>query len=583
MKVKVEAVIVDDRIHLYLDKNTPKEFFTFYIKTVKAISGRLFHSTPPKHWSIPMTYKEYVKECFNIESFNTNNAFTQEQIIVSEKFIDNMKAKPYNFQIVGINFLTEKKKCLLGDTMGLGKTVQILGAIYKLQYENKSNRALIIAPTSLKYQWVDEINKFLKDPVYIIIDKEPKKRQQSYELIEKENINIVVTSYELARIDIDYLLKINWNIIVLDECHKIKNHKTVLYKNIIKLNSEYKWAATGTPVQNRPDELFNIFSWIDPIILGNRWAFRRIYFEIGRKYGKDNMVLGYKNLEQLHRIIRPYFIRRLTKEVAPELPDLNIYNRYVEMTPDQERVHNIIREEAFELIKKTSEYNETSEVGDLIKKHPQTDLIKGLYTIMQVVADAPEMLKESDSKLALRFLSLFRDLSSPKIEELYDIVEEYLDEDPENKILIFSRFERVQRLIQAKLAPLSSISVINGQMSPSQKHSSLSVFKQSPNTRILIASDSMNYGANCQEASLVIQFDLPYNPAVYHQRNGRIHRIGTKHNILNVINLISLNSIDEKIYDILIKKETLSKKIIDASQKIEDVFDFETSVKLLGE
>jgi SNF2 family DNA or RNA helicase len=141
-----------------------------------------------------------------------------------------MKAKPYNFQIVGINFLTEKKKCLLGDTMGLGKTVQILGAIYKLQYENKSNRALIIAPTSLKYQWVDEINKFLKDPVYIIIDKEPKKRQQSYELIEKENINIVVTSYELARIDIDYLLKINWNIIVLDECHKIKTIRLFFIK-----------------------------------------------------------------------------------------------------------------------------------------------------------------------------------------------------------------------------------------------------------------------------------------------------------------------------------------------------------------
>lgn len=456
-------------------------------------------------------------------------------------------------------------------------TSMAIGAIYKLYRLGRIKKALIVCPSTLKYQWANEIEKFIDlkrfDIEYAIIDGLPKKRTSLYEEINNKEVLFTVINYELLINDIPTLSKMNWDVVVLDEAHRIKNWASKTSEAIMKLKkAKYKWAMTGTPVQNRPDEAFNIFKFIDENILGSWWKFRNAHMVIGTKFNQPNMILGYKHLPELHKKIAPHMIRRLKKDVAPELPDILVNNYYVEMYPEQASLHEKIRNETIEIIKEVSKFTERDENGNIISQHPKANQTLGMFTMLQEVCDAPELLSMSDSNMAKKYA--ISKVKSPKLEELVIILKEFLDnydssQVPEKyretgpKAVIFTQFARMQELIVKKLNPIGKCGIINGSMSALDKQRAVVDFKFNPEIRFLVCTDAANYGVNLGEASLLVNFDLPWNPAVWSQRNARIHRLDSEYDSVNIINLIARDGLDERILEVLYDKQEMADTIVE--------------------
>jgi SNF2 family DNA or RNA helicase len=388
------------------------------------------------------------------------------------------------------------------------KTIQIIGATYKLFRQRKIKKALIVCPSTLKYQWAEEIEKFVDMAEhkieYVVIDGTPKKRVESYDYVANNDVLFTLINYELIINDIEYLLEQDWDIVALDESHRIKNWQSKTSESIMKLNgAQYKWAATGTPVQNRPDEIFNIFRFVDEDVLGQWWKFRSKYIIIVTKFRQPNMILGFKNLGDLHTRLSPYMLRRLKKDVAPELPEMLINNYYIDMYKEQANLHETLRSDIIDLIKEVSSSTERDENGNVISQHPRANQTLGMFTMLQEVCDAPELLQMSDSGLAKRYA--INKNKSPKLDELVNILKDFLASHDENavaekykglgpKAVIFTQFARMQELIVDKVSSLGECRVINGKMSAPEKQAAAVEFKMDEKIRFLVCTDAANYG-----------------------------------------------------------------------------------------
>ena len=443
-------------------------------------------------------------------------------------------------------------------------TVQIVGAVWRLHREGKVDKALIICPASLKYQWANEIEKFLgPDVKAVVVNGTEKQRAKVYEEISSNPPLFTIMNYELMRNDIATLVEMGWDCIACDEIHRAKSSKTQTNKSLSQLDAPYKFGATGTPMQNKPEEIFNVFSWIDSKILGTWSKFSKDHIVLGTKFRKRNVVLGYDNLDELHDKLAKFMLRRLKVEVAPELPKMLINNYIVPMTNDQIKLHDRINDDLLELMREVGDYTEYDEHGDVIKEHPKAGQILGMFTLLQEVCNTPELLSMSGSGMAKKYA--IKNIKSPKLDELENIVKDILANDETAKIVIFSQFERMQGLIEARLSKLGKCTRLSGKMSAIDRQKSINEFTMG-DAQFFLASDAGNYGINLQCAKALIQMDLPWNPAVYDQRNGRIHRIGSTHDAVNIINLISAESLDERILDTMYKKKEYSDIIVEKSE-----------------
>ena len=477
----------------------PREFQET-IQSIKKVPGRQYQDYT---WTIP---KEQVDSLIKNVS-NTTRIVWQTPISkikniekepvlpdfkVSNKYLDDFILTPYPFQTIGISFLHDVEKCLIADEMGLGKTIQIMGAIWKLYKEGKVKKALVICPSSLKYQWREEIEKFLGDKAECtVIDGNAKKRKEVYGEINNMSCLFTIINYELVRNDIEDLKELHFDCIAADEIHRIKSWTSKTSLAIKELDAPYKFGSTGTPMQNKPEEIFNIFAFLNPDILGNWWYFRKRYVVIGTKFKQKNVVLGYDNLDELHDKLAKYMLRRLKTEVTPELPEMIINNYLVPMTDKQIRAHEEIRENLVSLIKEVSEFNEYDENGNLVKEHPKAGQILGMFTMMQEICDSPELLQMSDSKMAQRYA--INDTKSPKLDELVNIIKDILENDSAAKIVIFTQFERMQRLIVDKISKLANCTVLNGKMNAVERQKSINNFTMG-DAQIFISTDAGNYG-----------------------------------------------------------------------------------------
>lgn len=512
--VKPVEDVLEIRFKAFLDISK----FTEVVNKIKQIPGRQYHSGTDSHWSIPESCKPMLDSLFKSADIVWEN--TLEDVVLMPKNIsmdtshfDKLLLQPYPFQVLGINFLCEVGSGMLADEMGLGKTAEILIAIYKLFRQGKVKRSLIICPATLKYQWEEEIVKFIDvtkyDIDYVIVDGDVKGRKALYDSLASGEALYTVINYELVRNDIQYLEGLGFDVIALDEAHRIKNWKSKTSEAIKKLDAPFKWAATGTPMQNRPDELFNIFSWIDPKVFGDWWKFRGRYIVIGEKFRQPNMVLGYRNLGELHRRIAPYMLRRLKRDVAPELPEILVNNRYVDMSPHQVQIHATIRQGLVDLIKEVSQYTVRDEDGDIVRQHPRANQINGMFILLQEVCDTLELLQMSDSRLAQKYLGTKNlDVKSPKVVELCDILNEFIEHysgEGKPKAVIFTQFERMQRIIVAAISRFGGVRMINGSMDAAEKQRNIQEFKTRNDVSFLVCTDSANYGVNLQEASLLVK------------------------------------------------------------------------------
>jgi SNF2 family DNA or RNA helicase len=497
------------------------------------------------------------------------------QFDVTTKGLDDLKLDPFPFQLVGISFLHDIKQALLADEMGLGKTPQAIGAIHRLFREGKVRKALVICPSSLKYQWAQEIEKFT-DHQGIVIDGDPRQREEQFSTwLHGYDYLFAITNYELVRNDIDLLKKLQYDAIVVDEVHRIKNWASKTSIAMKELDAPYKFGLTGTPVQNRPEELWNLMDFLNPAILGNWWAFRKRFVVTGEKFGKKNVVIGYKKLDELRKKVAPFMLRRMKKDVAPELPEMIINDYVVEMTAIQQGLEEQLRNDLQELLQEIQQWHESKPAspfdndneGDSAM-HPKEGQSRGFLTMMLEVCDSPQLLLMSEANMPKAYAQgLVADkIKSPKLDELEEIAKDQLEAGA-TKIVIFTQFAQMQKLIVERLSKIGKCEVLNGTMKPFERQAAVDRFKYDEDVNFFVTTDAGNYGINLQFASVLVHVDLPWNPAIYDQRCGRIHRIGSAFKEVTIINLISRGGIDEQIQETLYKKRELSNQLIEKNDK----------------
>ena len=443
-----------------------------------------------------------------------------------------IKAKLYPYQKEGICFAAEAGKCLIADDMGLGKTIQALATSELLKKELGIGSVIIICPTSLKYQWKNEIEKFTESSVLVIeglIDK----REEQYE----QDAFYKIVSYHTAVRDIGYMNAVHPDLIILDEAQRIKNYKTKISQGIKKLRSSYKIILTGTPLENKLEELYSIVQFIDPFKLG---PFHRFLNE-HRILGENGKVVGYQNLNEVGKVLSDIMIRRKKQDVLLQLPERMDKLLTVPMTTRQQELHDEFKQSVTMII------NKWKRLGFLKENDRQRLMI--LLNMMRMVCDSTYIIDQETR-------------NDTKIDEVMNILDEFFSEGDE-KVVIFSQWERMTRLIAKELESRRIwFEYLHGGVPSAKREVLFQNFNNEKDCKVFLSTDAGGVGLNLQSASLLINLDIPWNPAVLEQRIGRIYRLGQKRNI-SIINMVSVNSIEHNMLKVIGFKKSMAEGVLD--------------------
>lgn len=438
----------------------------------------------------------------------------------------------YDYQIEGMLHLAFKGRAILADEMGLGKTVQAIAACELLRQLKHIERVLVVSPVSLKTEWEEQIDKFTNLPS-LIVQGNRAERLKSYQ----KSSFFYLCNYEQLLYDADDIQSILMpDVIILDEAQRIKNWQTKTAQVVKRLQSPNLFVLTGTPLENRIDEIYSIAQVIDPQLLGPLFRFNRDFYKLDEN-GKPT---GYKNLDKLHQRLRPILLRRRKQDVEDELPERINNTYFVSMHKEQ--------------FLRYDEYK--TKLARLVHKARTRPLSPDEYKRMQMYLACMRMLCDTPYILDQECRI------SPKLDELKNILPEQL-EDPENKIIIFSEWTKMLDLIRDYLDSQGvDYALHTGQVPQKKRRIEINRFKNDPNCRLFLSSDAGAIGLNLQVANIVINVDLPWNPAKLEQRIARAWRKHQKRQV-NVINLVCESSIEHRIMSILAQKSALAKGVID--------------------
>lgn len=446
----------------------------------------------------------------------------------------------YPYQQEGMTHLMFTERGLLADEMGLGKTVQAVGACELLRRHKNVSSVLVIATASLKAEWEEQIAKFT-NLSSIIIQGSRANRLQQYQ----SSAFFYLTNYEQIVIDgPDIQRLLAPDVIILDEAQRIKNWQTKAANAVKQLKSRYAFVLTGTPLENRIDDIYSIVQFLDPHIFGPLFRFNRDFYALDEK-GKPS---GYKNLDELHQRLRPIMLRRLKSDVEGQLPQRTVNNYFVSMDSEQRSRY--------------TEYQDN--VARLLARARQRPLYKDEFeklqrwlACMRMICDTPYIL---DAECRI----------SPKIRELKKILTELLA-DKSTKIIIFSEWERMLQLVREWTQKKRLDAAWHtGTVKQHKRREEINRFKQDPNCRLFLSTDSGSVGLNLQNANVVINLDLPWNPAKLEQRIARAWR---KHQTrsVQVINLVCEDSIEHRMLGLLAQKQILAQGVLEGNGDLKEM------------
>ena len=455
----------------------------------------------------------------------------------NDKYFDDLiKATLFPYQRKGVFFAALAGKSLIADEMGLGKTLQAIATAELYKKELGINRVLIVCPTSLKYQWKAEIEKFTDSSVYVV-EGALQKRKDNY---GQTDAFYVIVSYHTMTNDLNWLNRMEPDLVVLDEAQRIKNWKTKVSQQIKKLISPYAIVLTGTPLENKLEELYSIMQFIDVYRLGPMYSFLNEY-QINDEYGKT---IGYKNLHKISKSLADVLIRRTKKEVLTELPKRIDKNLFVPMTENQMELHNELGDNVARLVNKWRRFGFLNETD-------RKRLILSLSQ-MRMVCDSTYILDQKSRH-------------DTKIEEVMNILDEVF-ENSDEKVVIFSQWERMTRLVAEELQKRSvKFEYLHGSIESVKRKDLLDNFQNNPESRVFLSTDAGGVGLNLQSASLLINLDIPWNPAVLEQRIARIYRLGQEKNV-SIINLVSTGTIENRMLGVLKFKGAMADGVLDGGE-----------------
>ena len=443
-----------------------------------------------------------------------------------------LKAPLYAFQRKGALFAAKAARSLIADDMGLGKTIEAIGAVEILAQTVGLERVLIISPTSLKHQWKQEIEKFCNRSVEVV-EGSLAKRSRLY----VSDSFYKVTNYDVIHRDLELIG--NWapEMIILDEAQRIKNWKTRRAQSVKKLDSKYALVLTGTPLENRLEELHSIVEFVDCFHLGPMFRFLAEHQHVD----EDGRVVGYHNLSKIAKTLEPILVRRTKNEVLKELPDRLEKNYFVPMTVEQMKHHEENRETVARIVAKWRRLGFLSETD-------QRMLMIALQNMRMSCNSTYLLDKKTDYGV--------------KADELISVLEEIF-ERPDTKVVVFSQWLGTHEILLDRLeASKCNYVLFHGRIPGAKRKELIRQFKNDPDCRVFLSTDAGGVGLNLQNASAVINMDLPWNPAVLEQRIGRIHRLG-QHRSVRVVNFIAQGTIEHGMLSLLSFKQSLFSGVLD--------------------
>lgn len=445
-----------------------------------------------------------------------------------------VKVSLYPYQMRGILFAASRGRVVLADDMGLGKTVQAVAAAALLKRRRGIERVLVISPASVKYQWKTEIEKF-SDLSVQVIDGDRRRRVKRY--ADPRFFNLI--NYELVRWDMEAIQALAPDLIILDEAQRIRNWATKTAQTVKQLKSRYAFVLTGTPLENKVEELYSVVEFVDGRALGP--AFRFLHDHI--QTTETGKLVGYRGLNQIHKQLEPLLLRRRRDEVLKQLPERTDQVFMVPLTDQQAGPYDEQNEILGRLMHKWSRQGWLSEV----------DLRRITCAIQNM-----RMLCNST------FLYDQETNHSPKLEEFREIIRELAVEEG-RKVVVFSEYERMTRLAGEELAKLGIDFVSLHGGVPSHKRGALmDRFRDDPKCMVFLSTDAGGVGLNLQSASAVINFEPPWNPARLEQRIGRVHRMGQAHPV-QVIHMLTEGSIEVRVWETMQLKKALFSGLFDST------------------
>jgi len=465
----------------------------------------------------------------------------KKQKLLSFKEIRNVKVphkikamlRPYQKKgYQWLQFIDEFKwGGILADDMGLGKTLQILTLLTAKQIEDPKLKVLAVLPTTLIFNWENEIQKFCPHLSYYI-------HRGSNRTYGEENLpdaNIYLTSYGLMVNDIEWLKNVQFDYVILDESQAIKNPASKRYKAARLLNAKNKIALTGTPIENNTVDLYAQFNFVNPGFLGSLNFFKEEFATPIDKNGNE------EKSQLLKKLIYPFLLRRTKEAVADDLPEKVENVIYCEMDAQQRNVYDAFRNSFREQI-----LNNIDENG---VERSKLQVLAAL-TQLRLICNSPAILNTEENYGS----------ASIKLKLLM----EHINEKTSNhKILIFSQFVKMLSLIRAELDETNiSYEYLDGQTKQTDRKAAVDHFQKDENCRVfLISLKAGGTGINLTAADYVYIVDPWWNPAVENQAIDRTHRIGQSKNVF-AYRMICKNTVEEKILLLQEKKKSISKDII---------------------
>lgn len=534
------------------------------VSFIKQMGTRVYN--PNNHtWEMPIN--NIIGLCNKFENQEIQISGIYEDLHKQEFEIDipkdyTFKTKPFNHQIDGVRFGLNKKKFLLCDDQGLGKTFQIINWVGCLEKTDKINKVLIVCGVnSLKYNWQSEISIHSDEKGWVLGTRFRKTTGKAYEGSTKDKLDdldnlpdcrYIITNIETLRAGAEKITKSKYHfpiaeklqelckngtisVIAFDECHKSKEPTSLQSRAMINVQAKYMVAMSGTPLMNNPLDLYFPMKWLG-YENHSFYQFKQHYCTLGGWGGSQ--VVGYKNLEEIRAMMDNIMLRRLKSEVL-DLPEKIRKIEYVDMTPKQNQIYKEVYNGVMSDLQKIKFSN--NPLSMMIRLRQATGWTGIISNTVQ---------------------------ESAKMERMIELVQEIVASG--QKAIIFSNWESITEVAKEKLKSYNP-AYITGATKADERMKEVDRFQNDDKCKVIIGTiGAMGTGLTLTAAQNVIFLDSPWNMALKAQAEDRAHRIGTKGTV-NIITLVCKNTIDERIEELVEKKGQIADALVDGKASVDDI------------
>lgn len=494
----------------------------------------------------------------------------------------------YGFQEEARKFMVDRGRVLVAYEMGLGKTVITIAAIEDLIDDGTVSCGLVITPSSLKYQWERQIEKFTDGATVMVVDGTPMQRERQYSEALSGEYDYIILNYEQVVNDWDFVRHLPRDFVVCDEVTAIKGFKAKRSRRVKKLQADFLFGLSGQPIENKPEEAFSIMEWIDPEVLGRFDIFDKAFI-VRNHWGK---VERYRNLPTFGKKMAEAMVRkkRTDPDVRDQLPKVSEESHLIQFDAAGATLYRTIAAalendlaQAMSMFSTFDLWGHYSGKGEDTSANWIRGEIMSKLTCLRMLCDHGELLRisaamytghaeagtgvQGGSKYAAALQTAGKlsrlPKSPPKMTACMETIEEILSAAPENKIVLFSFFKATLRLLQDATAALCGSVRFTGDMTAKARDDAKMKFQADPYCRLFLSSDAGGYGVDLPEANYIINYDMPWSAGKLDQRNSRIVRLSSEFEAVTVINFLMQGSIEERQYDMLVQKRKIASAFMD--------------------